>query len=84
VISLIERGRQSFTHGGTKHLTPPGGVILINPEAAPTGEAVDEQGFEMRSLYPTTSHMHKAVCELTGHHQALPFSRKFESTTAGQ
>ena len=73
VICLIERGRQSFTHRGTKHLTAPGGVILINPGAVHTGEAVDEQGFEMRSLYPTTSHVQMAVFELTGHHQALPF-----------
>ncbi len=73
VICLIERGRQSFTHKGTKHFTPPGGVILINPGAVHTGEAADEQGFEMRSLYPTTSHMQTAVFELTGRHQALPF-----------
>jgi AraC-like DNA-binding protein len=73
VICLIERGRQSFFHQGTKHLTPPGGIILINPGAVHTGEAVDEQGFEMRSLYPTTAHMETAIFELTGHHQALPF-----------
>jgi AraC-like DNA-binding protein len=73
VISLIERGRQSFTHTGTKHLTAPGGVILINPGAVHTGEAVDEHGFEMRSLYPTTSHMQMAVFELPGRQQTLPF-----------
>ena len=73
VISLIERGRQSFTYKGTKYLTPPGGLILINPDTVHTGEAVDEQGFELRSLYPTISHMQMAVYELTGHHQALPF-----------
>ncbi len=73
VICLIERGRQSFTHKGTKYLTPAGGVILINPGAAHTGEAVDEQGFEMRSIYPTTLHMQMAALELTGHHQTLPF-----------
>ena len=73
VISLIERGRQSFTHNGTKHFTPPGGVILINPGAVHTGEAVDEQGFGLRSLYPTISHMQLAFYELTGRHQALPF-----------
>jgi AraC-like DNA-binding protein len=73
VISLIERGRQSFTHKGTKYRTPPGGVILINPGEVHTGEAVDEQGFEMRSLYPTTSHMEMAVFETTGRHQPLPF-----------
>jgi len=76
VITLIERGRQSFTHRGTKHLTSPGGVILINPDAVHTGEAVDEKGFQMRSLYPTTSHMETAALELTGHPQALPFFKE--------
>ena len=75
VISLIERGRQSFTHKGTKHSTPPGGVILINPGAAHTGEAADEQGFELRSLYPTTALMETAVFELT-RHRALPFFKE--------
>ena len=78
VISLIERGNQSFTHKGTKHLTPPGGLILINPDEVHTGEAVDDQGFEMRSLYPTTSHMEMAVFEMTGRHQALPFFKKVQ------
>jgi AraC-like DNA-binding protein len=73
VICLIERGRQSFFHQGTKHLTPPGGIILINPGAVHTGEAVDDQGFQMRSLYPTTTHMQMAMFELTGCHQAVPF-----------
>jgi AraC-like DNA-binding protein len=73
VICLIERGHQSFTHKGTKYLTPPGGVILINPEVVHTGEAADQQGFEMRSLYPTTSAMETAVFELSGRHQGLPF-----------
>ena len=73
VISLIERGRQSFTHKGTKYLTPPGGLILINPDTVHTGEAVDDQGFELRSLYPTISHMQMAVYELTGRQHELPF-----------
>lgn len=74
VLCLIERGRQSFLHRGAKHFTPPGGVILINPGAAHTGEAVDEAGFEMRSLYPTISHMQTALLELTGRQrQALPY-----------
>lgn len=73
VISLIERGHQSFTHKSAKHFTPPGGVILINPGVVHTGEAVDERGFELRSLYPTISHMQMAFYELTGRHRALPF-----------
>ncbi len=73
VVSLIERGRQSFSHQGTKHTTPPGGVILINPGAVHTGEAVDERGFELRSIYPTISNMKMVIRELTGSDQALPF-----------
>jgi len=73
VVSLIERGRQSFTHEGTKYKTSPGGVILINPGAVHTGEAVDERGFELHSLYPTISNMKMAIHELTGRQQALPF-----------
>lgn len=73
VISLIERGRQSFTHKGIKHLTPPGGVIFINPGEVHTGEAADSQGFELRSLYPPLSLMETAVFELTGRRQGWPF-----------
>jgi hypothetical protein len=73
VISVIEQGRQSFTHKGTKYTTPPGGVILINPSAVHTGEAVDNGGFELRSLYPTISHMKMAMTELTGHNRSQPF-----------
>jgi AraC-like DNA-binding protein len=73
VISLVRRGLQSFTHKGTKHFTAPGGVILINPGAVHTGEAAEQTGYEMLCLYPTTAHMQRAVFELTGRHQALPF-----------
>ena len=73
VISLIEQGRQSFTHKGEKYTTPAGGVILINPGVVHTGEPVDERGFELRSLYPTLSHMKMAAFELTGRNLAVPF-----------
>lgn len=76
VVSLIEQGRQSFTHKGTKYLTSPGGIILINPDTVHTGEAVDKQGFELHSLYPTTAHMEMAAFELTGRHQMLPFFKE--------
>ena len=73
VICLVKRGFQSFTHQGTKHFTPPGGVILINPGAVHTGEAADEQGFEMLCLYPTAALMQAAAAELTGSQAAQPF-----------
>lgn len=79
VISLIERGYQSFTHKGAKYRTPPGGVIFINPDAAHTGEAADEQGFELRSLYPTPALMETAAFELAGRRRGFPFFREVRS-----
>jgi AraC-like DNA-binding protein len=73
VLCVVRNGLQSFTHQGTKHFTPPGGTILINPGAAHTGETTDEGGFEMVCLYPTIEHMQRAVFELTGCQQATPF-----------
>jgi AraC-like DNA-binding protein len=73
VVGLILRGRQSFTHRGAKYYTPPGGLILINPDEPHTGEAVDEHGFEMLCMYPTAAHMQSAVSELTGHTGGLPY-----------
>ncbi|MBZ0295881.1 MAG: AraC family transcriptional regulator [Anaerolineae bacterium] len=73
VISVIQHGFQSFTHGGAKHYTPPGGLILINPDTVHTGEPVDANGFELRSLYPTTAHMQRVVEELTGRQGNLPY-----------
>ena len=70
-ISLIERGRQTFTHRGTKLSTPPGRLILINPGAVHTGEAADAQAFELRELYRALSLMETAASELTGR-RALP------------
>ncbi len=75
VVCLIERGVQSFTHKGTKYVTPPSGLILINPGIVHTGEPATEQGFQMRSLYPTEMHMQTAVHQLTGHHNAIPYFR---------
>lgn len=73
LICVIEQGLQSFTHKGAKHITPPGGVILINPGEVHTGEAAHPGGFQMRSIYPTIAHMQTAVFELTGRRQELPY-----------
>lgn len=76
VLCVIEQGYQSFTHQGSKQRTPPGGLILINPDEVHTGEAADGDGFQMRSLYPTASHLQTAIRELTGRDQALPFFKQ--------
>lgn len=72
VISVIGRGFQTFMHGGTKHFTQPGGLILINPQSVHTGEPADEGGFELWSLYPTAAHMQRIAGELTGNPSTLP------------
>jgi len=75
VISLIDRGLQPFTHKGKTDLTPQGGVILINPGEVHTGEAADQNGFELRSLYPSIQLMQAVIYELTGKPQSLPLFR---------
>ena len=75
VICLIEQGVQSFTHQGTKYVTPPSGLILINPGIVHTGEPASDGGFQMRSIYPTVEHMQTAVHQLTGQHNAIPYFR---------
>ena len=75
VISLIQDGVQSFTHKGTKYTTPPNGLIFINPGIVHTGESATENGFRLRSLYPTLANMEAIAYELTGRHQAIPYFR---------
>lgn len=75
VIGLIEKGLQSFSHRGSKYETPPGGLIMLNPGDAHTGEPANHLGFEYRAIYLTMAHMQEAVVELTGRHQDSPFFR---------
>ncbi len=70
VICLIDEGHQSFTLKGAKHVTPPGGLIFINPNVTHTGEPADGQGFRMRTIYPTTDLMESAMVEVTGRRPA--------------
>jgi AraC-like DNA-binding protein len=76
VVCIIDRGRQSFTHERRRYVTPPGGIILINPGEVHTGEAAAAGGFVMRCLYPTVAQVQAAVADLYGRHQALPAFRQ--------
>lgn len=73
VICFIEQGLQSFSHHKVKHLTPPGGLIVLNPGDGHTGEPADNNGFKYRALYPTLSHMKEAVLEITENQAKSPF-----------
>ena len=76
VVCLIEQGVQSFTHKGTKYVTPPSGLILINPGVVHTGEAATAHGFQLRSIYPTVAHMQSIAYELTGRRHTIPYFRE--------
>lgn len=73
VICLIEQGLQSFTHHKAKHLTPAGGLIILNPGDDHTGEPADDFGFEYRAIYPRVTHMEDALSELNGKRQEMPY-----------
>ena len=64
VFCYIERGLQSFSFQRIKHLTPPGGLIILNPGDSHTGEPADATGFEYRALYPKPAHWEEALAEL--------------------
>jgi AraC-like DNA-binding protein len=64
VIGLVEEGAQTFWCRRATHATPRGGLILINPGEAHTGEAADGRGFSYRALYPTAGHLAPLMAEL--------------------
>ncbi len=72
VIGLIDQGTQSFSHRGTKYVTPQGGLVFLNPGEAHTGEAVDGDGFKYYALYPTITHIKRIVSDLTGRDSEIP------------
>ena len=76
VFCFIEKGLQSFSYRKTKYVTPPGGLIILNPGDAHTGEPADEYGFEYRAIYPTISHMQEAMTELFGRNHDFPLFPK--------
>jgi AraC-like DNA-binding protein len=74
VIGLVEAGAQSFRCQRETYLTPPGGLILLNPGDPHTGEAAIDAGFAYRALYPTAAHMAQAMGELGRPDQLPSFS----------
>jgi AraC-like DNA-binding protein len=64
VVGLVEEGAQTFWCRRATHATPRGGLILINPGEAHTGEAADGRGFSYRALYPKAEHLAPLMAEL--------------------
>ncbi|KAA3643496.1 MAG: AraC family transcriptional regulator [Chloroflexi bacterium] len=72
VIAVVERGVQSFIMGKQKHVTPVGGLILLNPGDVHTGEPISEEGYGFIAFYPTAEHMRRVISEITGRHSSTP------------
>lgn len=72
VVGLVEDGAQRFWCRRDTFFTPRGGLILLNPGEAHTGEAAqDVAGFRYRALYPTIAHLAPLMAEL-GRPDELP------------
>jgi AraC-like DNA-binding protein len=63
VIGLVEDGAQTFWCRRATYTTPRGGLILLNPGEAHTGQAAGAGGFAYRALYPTSAHMAQVMAE---------------------
>lgn len=55
VIGMIEKGVQQFAYRRERFVTPPTGLIVINPGEPHTGESAIASGFEYRALYPSVT-----------------------------
>jgi len=73
VVGVIEAGIQAFSYRGTRQITPAGGVFVINPGEAHTGEALIASGYTYRTLYPDLSLLKRVASELAGREESLPF-----------
>lgn len=74
-LGVVEEGAQSFMYRGARQTTPPGGIILVNPDEPTTGEAASASGYTYRMLYPDVALLRHAADEVAGRPQGLPFFR---------
>lgn len=73
VIGMVEAGVQKFEYQRQQYVTPPTGVIVLNPGEVHTGEAAVPAGFHYRALYPEASVLEDIASEIKGRRQAIPF-----------
>ncbi|MCA9881612.1 MAG: AraC family transcriptional regulator [Anaerolineae bacterium] len=66
VLGIVENGLQSFDYKKDRLITPPGKVIIINPQEIHTGRAAVDSGFTYRALYPSIELM-EAISDEFGH-----------------
>lgn len=73
VIGMVEAGMQKFAYRRDQYITPPTGLIVINPGEPHTGEAAIETGFRYRALYPSLNLLQNIASEIKGRPHDLPF-----------
>lgn len=73
VIGIVEEGLQTFNHRGAKQQTFTGGIILLNPDEAHTGEAATDDGFTYKALYPTVALMQSLLTDTNASYGQIPY-----------
>ena len=72
-IGVIESGVEEFTYQGAVHRAPAGSVVVIHPGEVHTGYAGTPAGWTYRMLYPNVTLVQRAVSELVGSDELLPY-----------
>ncbi len=72
-IGVIEKGTERFKYRKDTHVAPQGSVVVINPGEMHTGEALGEQGWSYRMLYPEISLLQRAAAEAVKKPCGIPF-----------
>lgn len=52
-LGVVRAGTEDMWVGGTRHVVPTGGVVLLNPDVVHTGGPADDIGWAYRVFYPT-------------------------------
>jgi AraC-like DNA-binding protein/quercetin dioxygenase-like cupin family protein len=72
-IGVIEKGAERFQYRRAVHVAPQGSIVVINPEEVHTGEAVSQQGWSYRMLYPEISLLQRAMADAVRQPASIPF-----------
>lgn len=72
-IGVIEKGAETFYYRGGMHLAPAGSVVVINPGELHTGQAVTDEGWAYRMIYPDAELLRRAAADIAGHPVQIPY-----------
>lgn len=72
-IGVIDKGAERFKYRKAIHVAPQGSLVVINPEEMHTGEAVSQQGWSYRMLYPEIALLQRAALDAVEKPSGVPF-----------